>query len=172
MTIAKQINLAGYIDLIQNLNVNRRSTKLAPHKAILLLSVIDLIEEGIISTPFVSLSEELTHTFKVNWNRYVPPSSVFSCKLNYPFFHLSSSPFWKLEKLPSYEEKKVYSMSALKHSFSGATISQELFNLLQHPDSRGKIKATLIATYLSNDTTGTNLNSYTLLLGLCLLFVA
>ena len=143
---------AEYKNIFQNLNVNRSGDSVAPHKAILLLSIIELIEDGVIRSPFIPLNDRLERTFKNTWTRYVPITSIFSCKLQYPFFHLSSSSFWKLEKIPTYEERKEYSMAALKRSFSGATISSDLFTLLCQPQFRDEIKTILINTYLTNSS--------------------
>lgn len=150
----KHMCASEYLELFKNLNVNRSGTKTAPHKAILLLTVIKLIEDDIINTPYIPLSEKLINEFNSIWAHYISKSSGFSCKLNYPFFHLSTSPFWTLNKRPSYIEMKEYSMTALKRSFYGASLSKDLFDLLLQSDFRKKIKNILISTYIcDNDIT-------------------
>ena len=56
--------------------------------------------------------------------------------------------FWTLVKLPSYEFKKEYSMSALKKNFAGAIINEDLFQLIKNELSRAKMEQVLIQTYL------------------------
>ena len=62
--------------------------KLAPHKALLLLSVIDLVEQGIITDSNIQLSEILEERFKYYASQYVGNNSAYDPKINYPFYHL------------------------------------------------------------------------------------
>ena len=145
------MNTHTYIELFQNLNVNKTGSKSAPHKPILLLSIMDLIETGQIDAPFIPISDILQHRFKQNWKRYVSRSSGFNCAMQYPFYHLSSSPFWHLRRTSDYVESAPTSMKALKKSYVGADIDQALFNLMQDPRTREELRAVLITTYLSNN---------------------
>lgn len=140
-----------YKELFTHLPVNRVDGKIAPHKAILLLAILDMIDSGEIDTPFIPLTTSLENKFKENWERYVPSSSKFTCSMHYPFFHLSSSPFWKLIQLPSYEERKEYSsMASLKRSFAGATIDDELYSILRDYGNRKVFMELLINNYITN----------------------
>lgn len=138
--------------LFQTLNVNRHHGKIAPHKAILLISVIELIQSGHIERPFIPIDRTLENTFRSVWNRYVSQSSRFQCSLNYPFYHMSSSPFWTLVRLPEYEEKKDYSMATLKKSFAGATIPGELYAMLKDPTMANHFKNILINAFLDDNS--------------------
>lgn len=133
------------------MSVNKTGSKKAPHKAILLLAIIDLIEEEMIDNPFIPLSVTLIRKFEEVWKEYVPADSRFQCKINYPFYHLASSPFWELIKLPTFEERQEYSLSALKRSFAGAVIKSDLFALFQKESYREEIRKLLIDTYLSQN---------------------
>lgn len=42
----------------------------APHKAVLLLAIMDLVESGEITSPEIVLTEKLEETFSVEWNKY------------------------------------------------------------------------------------------------------
>lgn len=138
-----------YLLLLAHLPVNKKGSKIAPHKAILLLAVCDLIQHGVITGPFIPLDDNLSHAFNALWNKFVPIDSPFSRRLSYPFFHLSSSHFWHLEKASSFSENKEYpSLSALKKSYIGASIDRDLFLLLTNPYYRNKIRSVLISTYL------------------------
>ena len=167
-----------YKEMFADLNPNRNGGSVAPHKAIMLLSVIDLIETGKIISPFVELSDDLVKTFKKNWKLYVPSSCNFNSNPAYPFYYLKSSPFWKLEKLSTYEEKTTYSLYALRRSFSGARLPQDLFSYLQNPDFRKDVRTILITVYLSSSdsvtkhkVTSANIRNATLT-ALCLLLIA
>ncbi|MBJ2184676.1 MAG: hypothetical protein JFR38_09255 [Muribaculaceae bacterium] len=163
------MTLNEYIDCLSHLSVNKKGTHVAPHKAVLLLTVFDLIKKGEIDSQFIPITKSLEKAFELTWNDLVGSHSHFSCALNYPFQHMSSSPFWTLVKLPSYEFKKEYSMSALKKNFAGAIINEDLFQLIKDETSRAKMEQVLIQTYLSpNDfpqcTAGSVLSTLAILL--------
>lgn len=145
------MTLNGYIDCLLHLPVNKKDNLVAPHKAVLLLTILELIKSGEIDRPFIPLTKSLEKAFKATWNLYVKSSGSFKCALNYPFYHLSSSPFWTLVKLPSFECRKEYSLSALKKSFAGAVIDEDLFKLMKDDASRSVIENILIKTYLSSE---------------------
>ncbi len=131
------------------LNVNKKGSKIAPHKAIMLLTVIDLINTGDIDSPFVPLTGTVEKRFKAIWEKYVKDDGHFSCKMNYPFYHLSSSSFWQLQRLSTYEDRTEYSsLSMLKRSYAGALLSQDLFDLLSREETQNELKQILIDTYL------------------------
>lgn len=143
----------------QNLITNKAGSDIAPHKPILLLSVIDLIESGVIKSAFIPISEELQRQFKMNWKRYVPRTSRFNCGMQYPFYHLSSSAFWHLRQTETGDGKAPSSMAALKRNFVGAAIDEELFVILNNENCREELRTLLISTYLSDSkpTVGINL---------------
>lgn len=141
--------IVEYKELFSQMRVNGSGDKKAPHKAILLLSVIDLIERGFITTPFVPLSHELSQTFNRLWKELVPSSYPFSRRISYPFFHLNSSPFWNLVKTDSYVGQKEYSsLSTLKRDYSGAVIDDDLFRYLSDPTTASELKDFLKVLYL------------------------
>jgi len=68
----------------------------------------------------------------------------------YPFFYMQSEGFWKLEPLPGYEEdvqRQISSMSKMRKVVAGARIDENLFIVLQDPQSREKLRQTLVQTY-------------------------
>ena len=135
------------------MNVNRNGNKVAPHKAILLLAIIDLIERGILTDPFIPLSDELIQTFKSIWKMRVTTTKTFSHKIYYPFFHLQSSPFWNLIKSSTYIGQKEYtSLGPLKRDYIGAQIDDDLFQFLTNHDSRNEIKQLIIGNFLTDSS--------------------
>lgn len=89
--------------------------RVAPHKAVLLLAISDLIEEGVLSSPLIPLDDCLNKAFSARWKRHVPINSGFNCMLSYPFFHLASSSFWELIPLKSPDRKIMKEYSSLLH---------------------------------------------------------
>ena len=54
------MELRHYIDAFSSLHTAKVKGRKAPHKAVLLLAIIDLIEEEVILTPYIDLSDGLT----------------------------------------------------------------------------------------------------------------
>ena len=84
-----------YVNCFKNLNRSKKAGQVAPHKVVLLLAVIELIEKGIIKNEVIELSNELIDTFTRIWNDGVK-SDIFKCNIALPYYHMNSEPFWKL----------------------------------------------------------------------------
>ena len=85
-----------YKEYFSELHTNTQKGVKAPHKAIMLLSVIDLVEYGVITSNRIEFSERLEQQFQHNWSRYVGQSDVFQPRVGTPFWHLNNEPFWRL----------------------------------------------------------------------------
>ncbi len=138
-----------------SLHTNKQKGMPAPHKAVLLLSVIDLVECGVIKNNEIELSERLEQQFKHNWDRYVGRSILFSPKIGTPFFHLHSEPFWTLvpfvggeDTIETLRTGNPYATGTMRKHFRCAKIDRELFDLLKDDDVRAKLRTTLISTYI------------------------
>lgn len=84
------------LSTIYNIKRNKQRGAYAPHKPILLLSIIELIEEGIITTNKVELNESLKKKYNVMWSKNVPLACRFRCDIKAPFIYLSHEAFWTL----------------------------------------------------------------------------
>lgn len=150
-----QKSLNEYTTLFSSLHTNKQKGMPAPHKAVLLLSVIDMIEAGVVRSNEIELSERLEQSFKSNWKKYIGRSVIFTPIIGTPFFHLHSEPFWSLVPFVGGEEtiemlRKVnpYATGTMRKNFRCARIDHELFELLQDEDARAKLRTTLISTYI------------------------
>ena len=88
--------LRAFANLRTDVNRNRWSEKTnhrAPHKPFLLMSIMDLIDQGIITSNFIEPSFELVETFNSYWKAIMPPGS--STSMAYPFPRLRTGGFWK-----------------------------------------------------------------------------
>lgn len=66
----------GWLERLCNLRRDKRGSHERPHKPVLLLSIMDLLDRDLIGENKVVLSEELVRTFK----RYIRPSRfTFPC---------------------------------------------------------------------------------------------
>ena len=141
-----------YSEYFSNLRTAKKLGLPAPHKAVLLLSVMELVETGVIIGNRIELSERLEKTFLKLWKRYVGTSVVFQAKVATPFWHLQNEPFWNLYLNNGKDLSTVtspYSVSRLREN-AHAIIDQELFELMRDEDSRARLRVLLISQYLQD----------------------
>jgi putative restriction endonuclease len=149
--------LAHYIKAFSHLRADRSANWTsatqgqAPHKPLLLLSVLDLFAEGL-DTNLIEHSAELAELFASYWQTVLPARRG---DMALPFFHLRSSKFWHLIPQPGQEKileaaSRGYA-SQLQKMILGAQLDEELFALLQHEASRNALRTVLIQTYFSSD---------------------
>ena len=126
------------------------TTYQAPHKPFLLLSIMDLIAQGLIAQNFIEPSFELLDTFNTYWNSVMPLGSKTS--MAYPFPRLKTDGFWHLVPNPGYENQiniDFSSMTKLREVCAGARMDDELFQLMCNPETREQLRAVLIKTYFA-----------------------
>lgn len=138
--------LQHYCELFQRLHTAVISGQKAPHKAVLLLSVIELIEEKTISSPCIPLSDDLISRFNRNWKAHVH-SDKFSPTITTPYWHLQNESFWRLNTYDGSELKKTYSEKYLRE-YTFSIIDIDLFELLTEADNAVKLKEIIRNTYL------------------------
>ena len=142
--------LQNYVQRMERLRIDRAHGD-APHKPLLLLAVIELIEQGQIHENRIHLSPDLAETFMKYW------STVTNRRTNIalPFFHLKGDEFWHLHPNPGYEialnvASRIRGISRLREVIAYASLDDDLFVLLTNPLHREVIRQTLIQTYLSD----------------------
>lgn len=122
----------------------------APHKPILLLSIIRLFEKGLFTNNQIYILPELVASFKSNWSQLVATNHfpIFAM----PFYHMSSEPFWKLNANVGCEKwieskSSMRSLGNLTTAIKFALIDNKLAELLVHPESRGVLKISILDRY-------------------------
>jgi len=152
-------DLTHYIQRFSNLitsrgpNWSEKTKGQAPHKPLLLLSILDLFAKGQITQNLIEISSDLIELFTTYWNIIVPEHSG---QIALPFFHLKSSGFWHLIALPGQEavlkvSKSMDSLSSLQKMVYGAKLDENLFELFQIQEKRDELRAVLIRTYFAPD---------------------
>jgi len=122
----------------------------SPYKPLLLLTVLDFIESGVIVRNFIEPSFELAQTFQSYCDVLLP--SERKASMSYPFYHLESAAFWELKTQPGQRHQRglaVSSVKRLRQLYLGAKFSDDLYPLLQMPVSRDKLRKVLIEKYFS-----------------------
>jgi putative restriction endonuclease len=122
----------------------------APHKPVLLLSVISLFERAIFANDQIYVLPELVASFKANWSKLVTTNHHPNFAL--PFFHMRSEPFWRLVAKAGYEkwiesQGSVSSLMSLTTSVQYALIDDELSKLFLSSESRDILKIAILDKY-------------------------
>ena len=149
--------ISTYIEQFNSLKTAKMARVKAPHKPILLLSIIDLIERGVITSNHIELSEALERQFAQNRAKYVGDSLLFQAKIATPYWHLQNEPFWELVSFSGSEVTKstmqgsLYSVNNLRKQVKYAEIENQLYILLQSEDTRAELRTILINTYLNDN---------------------
>lgn len=141
-----------YLFAFKKLRVDR-SHGIAPHKPILLLSILQAVKAKIITTNKVFISPELIALFKTNWSHFVTTNHY--CKLALPFFHLRNEKFWHLIAKQGNEgllllASSISSINQLDSLIEYALIDQELFDLMRNESDNNIFQQFLLEEYFPN----------------------
>lgn len=123
----------------------------APHKPLLLLSVLDLFEQGRITSNLIELTPDLGESFTRYWTRIMPPDRRGNLAL--PFFHLRSDGLWHLVPKPgkrgALKVAQIRSLTRLQDAVIGARLDDELYELLQAQRPRDLLWTVLVESYFA-----------------------
>ncbi|MGE5655641.1 MAG: HNH endonuclease [Actinomycetota bacterium] len=146
-------NLAYYSDCFSQMKVykNQKRGGEALNQPVLLLSVIDLITQGLIQTNFIPISEELINAFKKYW-RLLTSDPFENSDFALPFFHLKNRKpkFWHLKFSEQYDGGRPQTINTLKEAVDHAKLDDELFYLLKDTDARRELIDALITAWFSS----------------------
>lgn len=125
--------LSKYLHAFKKLHIDRSHGN-APHKPILLLSILQLYQNDLITDNRIFLTPELVATFKSTWSLLVV--TPHDCRISYPFYYLKSDKFWRLVPKSGFEN--INQMGSIMKSFSSlnaavdcAVISDDLYLLMK-----------------------------------------
>jgi len=149
--------LEKYLNTFRNIKVSHRQGMKAPHKAILLLTVMSMIEDGVQTDRNVVFSEVLKERFKSLWFEIIGESDFFNPDVAMPFWHLKNEKeIWSLVPVDeSAETQAALSIStprstqqAIRKYVKCATLPEDLFNLLEDPIARASLAEVLFEKYI------------------------
>ncbi|MDP3314394.1 HNH endonuclease [Lutibacter sp.] len=144
-------NFNYYLNVLKKLNrAYNKGLGKAPHKPILLISVIQLIRNNVITTNRIFITPELVLSFKSNWNNLVNTGHTPNFSL--PFFHLKNESFWTLTANLGFQEsllklKSTNTFKKLKDTIAFAEINKQLFLLLKNNETNLLLEQFLIKEY-------------------------
>jgi len=141
-----------WLERVYNLRRDKRGSHERPHKPVLLLSIIDLLDRGVIKDNEVPLSEDLVRTFK----RYfaVVRASNDKPTIENPFYFLSGDKLWQVVPRsgsePMYQEgyaSSAPSIGQLRKQGATGRFTEGFWSLLNERVSRHQLREALIARY-------------------------
>jgi putative restriction endonuclease len=135
-----------------NLRVASNGGVQAPHKAVLLLAVLQGIEMGEMRDNRIYITPELVARFKDLWHLLVHDIR-FTANFSLPFYHLKTSGFWQLHTYAGREilvsaSHSIKSFAALKDSVAYASLSDDVFAALLDATNRAIVRRALLDKYL------------------------
>jgi putative restriction endonuclease len=156
-----QDQLADYVNAFTHLRTDSGKAKFpeitldkAPHKPLLLLTVLDLAAQGSLRTNFVSLSPELGDLFTLYWKLVMPSDRAGNLAL--PFFHLKNDGFWHL--IPHHDKEEILAairqiagMAQLRDTVIGVQLDEALYQLICIEETRNILRAAIIKQYFRSE---------------------
>lgn len=151
--------LQHYVTRFASLQTNKNFKKWsedtnyqAPHKPLLLLTVIDLFAQGKIVTNLIEPGSNLIERFAEYWF-WIMPTGVQG-ELSLPFFHLTGDGFWHLLPKPGKDQivkslRQAPSIHQLHDLVRGAELDGALYVLFCEKESRDTLGITLVRSYFA-----------------------
>lgn len=123
--------LSSYINQFAKLRVSSSGGFKAPHKAILLITITEMVRDGYYDSTHIENNRLLSMFYEKNWHQYIQINTPFVCNVDMPFEHIGSEPF----------------CTQLSRSF--IVLDDDLFDLMAEQEDAEAIITTLIANYLA-----------------------
>ncbi|MBB2951603.1 HNH endonuclease [Sphingobacterium sp. JUb56] len=126
----------------------------APHKPVFLLTLIELIEQGLDNDNHFLVNADLVGLFQENWRLLVTTAN--QSDFTQPFFYLQSDQvdghsFWHIHTSNAIPmQAHIKSVSTLACIVAYASLSHELYVLLQSVEKRQLIRNAILAHYFPN----------------------
>ena len=133
-----------YIDLLKHMSVKITNGQKKPNKAIMLLSVIDLIRCGYITDNKIYIEDIIQEAFEYNWHKYIN-SNPPTCWT--PFWHFK--PKISLDEINGLTKPgETASLLKMKTAIDYIYLDDTLFSLMLNQESRTLLKEVLINNYI------------------------
>ena len=144
-----QETLQKYLRIFKRLRIDR-AHGIAPHKPILLISVLQAFQNNLIPNKRIYITPELVALFKANWSLLV--TSNHDCRFALPFYHLISDKFWNLIPKTGFEnilqlKAGMRSFASLNAAVECAIIEDDLLSLMKEKNSNSILLQFLLDEY-------------------------
>lgn len=144
-----------YVETFGNLKPNYKYSRKTPHKAVLLLAVIDLFESRYLTDNVIHYDRTLRQTYMRVWNRVVPNERTLVADASMPFWYLQQEDFWHVvpkrgrEDLVSYmyDEQVRPSEQMLMDDLDYVELDEDLYFLMTIQSGRVSLRKALLENY-------------------------
>lgn len=153
-----------YVEAFENLKPNEKYGRKTPHKAVLLLTIIEMCEFDEICSNEIRYNQQLIDTFYKIWKRTLPDDDSLFVDAYFPFWTMQNEDFWHLipfrgkeDNLNLLKERQIRpSESKIKECVDYAELDEDLFFLMTLPSGRSSLKRALLENYstLTEDKIG------------------
>ena len=149
----ERIPLIEYEKMFANLNVNVHVGKAAPNKAILLLSIIKLLEDEDLIENCIIPNKSLSKAFDEQWQYYFKNSKTPSTWT--PYYRMRTEPFWHFKPNGGEEliseinrEPDKMTIGRLRSLIKYVSIDKSLWEYMHKEFSRNRLRELLINKYI------------------------
>ena len=143
----------SYVEMFRNLSTGVQNGKKLPHKAVLLLSILELVGNGTINENRIDLNKPIASSFATTWNSFQLGLKIPSVWI--PFGYMKSESFWHFKAL---EDESVLrnllsfaghpTVGQMRKVIKCAFVDEQLFELMCDEKERSTLAKALIETYL------------------------
>lgn len=151
-----------YVEAFGKLKANEKYGRKTPHKAILLLTIMEMYESNMISSNEIRCDQLLEDAFLKVWNRTLPNDVTSYPSVLLPFWTMQNEEFWHLvpkrgkEEVLSFlkENQMKLSENKIKDCVDYAELDEDLYFQMSLPSGRSLLKRVLLEKYshLSNES--------------------
>lgn len=150
-------DIAKYIQAFLSLNINEYKGENAPHKPLLLLSIIQLMEDGVIVENKIPPVQAVKLKYEFLWDKYILHDTSYTKAVWTPYWHLQNESFWhfkpiysqaSLDTLMEKSKGHTASIGQIRATIKYAYFDDELYNILEQDIFRLLFQNLLINTYL------------------------
>ena len=142
-------NKDDYFDIFSSQKHNHQFGKMAPHKAIFFLALIDCIASGFIDSHKFQLIPQLRSKFLDNWERYVGNDESYKPNMFQPLYYSVSAPFYSLNLKDGKTKKVCSSEKIFNETYDSIEIEEELYFYLKEDKSfAARLRIILISSLL------------------------
>lgn len=144
-----------YVEEFKNLRSNNKWGRRSPHKAVLMLAVIDMYEQSILTENEVYYDNKLKSLYLELWNKVLPEEPLLHPDAYLPFWYLQSNSFWHI--IPKRGQEDILSLMRdnnvkpseikLYNSVKYAELDDDLYFMMTIPSGRSSLKRALLETY-------------------------
>lgn len=144
-----------YVEVFENLKANEKYGRKTPHKAVLLLTVIQMYETNEICANEIRYNQTLVNTFQRIWSSILPNDKSYYVDAFLPFWTMRNEGFWHFVPVSGKEDVLSFlkennrrpSENKIKECIDYVELDEDLYFLMTLPSGRSSLKHALLSHY-------------------------